>query len=44
MHSTQPSVDRAVVAPASLMTFSGGRTGGEEGTAEIKLVIDSQIA
>jgi len=28
------SVDRAVVAPASLMTFSGGPAGGEEGTAE----------
>jgi hypothetical protein len=28
------SVDRAVVAPASLMTFSGGPAGGEEGTSE----------
>jgi hypothetical protein len=27
-------VDRAVVAPASLMTFSGGRAGGEEGASE----------
>ena len=27
-------VDRAVVVPASLMTFSGGQTGGEEGTSE----------
>ena len=28
------SVDRAVVAPASLVTFSGGPAGGEEGTSE----------
>ncbi len=27
-------VDRAVVAPASLMTFSGGRAGGEDGPSE----------
>src|SRR5580692_8091947 len=26
--------DRAVVAPASLMTFSGGRAGGQDGTSE----------
>jgi acetylornithine deacetylase/succinyl-diaminopimelate desuccinylase-like protein len=27
-------VDRAVVAPAALMTFSGGRTSGDENTSE----------
>jgi hypothetical protein len=32
-------VDRAVVAPASLMTFSGGRNAGEEGTSEDRKLV-----
>jgi hypothetical protein len=39
------SVDRAVVAPASLMTFSEGHAGGDEGTSEDrKLVKRSPLA
>ena len=32
-------VDRAVVAPAALMTFSGGRTSGEENTSEDRKLV-----
>ncbi len=33
------SVDRTVVAPAALMTFSGGRTSGEENTSEDRKLV-----
>ena len=35
-------VDRAVVAPASLMTFSGGRAGGEEGSSEDRRLVRTE--
>jgi hypothetical protein len=35
-------VDRAGVAPASLMTFSGGRTGGEEGSSEDRRLVRTE--
>jgi uncharacterized protein DUF4349 len=35
-------VDRAVVAPASLMTFSGGRTGGEENSSEDRRLVRTE--
>jgi hypothetical protein len=36
------SVDRAVVAPVSLMTFSGGRAGEEEGTSEDRKLVRTE--
>ncbi len=36
------SVDRAVVAPASLMTFSAGRYTGEEGTSEDRKLVRTE--
>ncbi len=36
------SVDRAVVAPASLMTFSWGHTGGQEGTSEDRKLVRTE--
>ena len=35
-------VDRAVVASASLMTFSGGRAGGEEGPSEDRKLVRTE--
>jgi hypothetical protein len=35
-------VDRAVVAPASLMTFSGGRAGGEENSSEDRRLVRTE--
>jgi hypothetical protein len=35
-------VDRAVVAPASLMTFSGGRAGGEENWSEDRRLVRTE--
>jgi Domain of unknown function (DUF4349) len=35
-------VDRAVVPPASLMTFSGGRAGGEENTSEDRRLVRTE--
>src|ERR1700691_2215485 len=35
-------VDRAVVAPAALMTFSGGRTSGEEGRSEDRRLVRTE--
>jgi hypothetical protein len=35
-------VDRAVVAPASLMTFSGGRAGGEQGRSEDRRLVRTE--
>ena len=35
-------VDRAVVAPASLMTFSGGPAGGEEGSSEDRRLVRTE--
>jgi Domain of unknown function (DUF4349) len=35
-------VDRAVVAPASLMTFSGGHAGGEEALSEDRRLVRTQ--
>jgi hypothetical protein len=35
-------VDRAVVAPASLMTFSGGHAGGEEGLSEDRRLVRTE--
>jgi hypothetical protein len=36
------SADRAVVAPASLMTFSGGRASKEEGTSEDRKLVRTE--
>jgi len=36
------SVDRAVVAPASLMSFSGGRTGGQQFTSEDRKLVRTE--
>jgi Domain of unknown function (DUF4349) len=36
------SMDRAVVAPASLVTFSGGRVGGEDGTSEDRKLVRTE--
>jgi hypothetical protein len=36
------SVDRAVVAPASLMTFSGGRADGEESSSEDRKLVRTE--
>jgi hypothetical protein len=36
-------VDRAVVAPASLMTFSGGRAGGEENSPEDRRLVRTGV-
>ena len=35
-------MDRAVVAPASLMTSSGGRAGGEEGSSENRRLVRTE--
>ncbi len=35
-------VDRAVVSPASLMTFSGGRAGGEENSSEDRRLVRTE--
>jgi hypothetical protein len=36
-------VDRAVVAPASLMTFSGGRAGGEKASSEDRRLVRTEF-
>src|SRR6202167_5591122 len=36
------SIDRAVVAPASLMTFSGGRSSGDESTSEDRRLVRTE--